>query len=66
MVDAEGTAERAPGLVAERANRLVYGERASPYEVLSSFAAHLGETVASEEHLVEMARLLAALPPDRS
>jgi signal transduction histidine kinase len=44
--------------VQRTANRLVYGERATPYEVLSAFAAHLGETVATEEHLVEMARLL--------
>jgi signal transduction histidine kinase len=40
------------------ANRLVYGERASPYEVLSSFSARLGETLAGEELLQRMARLL--------
>jgi signal transduction histidine kinase len=40
------------------ANRLVYGERASPYEVLSSFSARLGETLAGEELLERMARLL--------
>ncbi|MDQ3707845.1 MAG: histidine kinase, partial [Actinomycetota bacterium] len=41
------------------ANRLVYGVRATPYEVLSSFSARLGETVGSDELLVRMARLLA-------
>jgi signal transduction histidine kinase len=40
------------------ANRLVYGERASPYEVLSSFSARLGEAVAGDELLAQMARLL--------
>jgi signal transduction histidine kinase len=40
------------------ANRLVYGERASPYEVLSSFSARLGETLPQDELLDRMARLL--------
>ncbi|MDQ3575270.1 MAG: sensor histidine kinase, partial [Actinomycetota bacterium] len=41
------------------ANRLVYGQRATPYEVLSSFSARMGETLATEELLDRMARLLA-------
>ncbi|MBW3579135.1 MAG: hypothetical protein KY462_15655 [Actinobacteria bacterium] len=41
------------------ANRLVYGKRATPYEVLSRFSSHLGETVATEQTLEQMARLLA-------
>ncbi len=41
------------------ANRLVYGERATPYEVLSSFSERVGETYAGEEILPRMARLLA-------
>jgi len=41
------------------ANRLVYGKRATPYEVLSEFSEHVGETYAGEELLPRMARLLA-------
>ena len=41
------------------ANRLVYGERATPYEVLSSFSERIGETEASEDLLPRMARILA-------
>ncbi|MDP9021690.1 MAG: histidine kinase, partial [Actinomycetota bacterium] len=41
------------------ANRLVYGKRATPYEVLSRFSSHLGETVATEQTLEQMAQLLA-------
>ncbi len=41
------------------ANRLIYGKRATPYEVLSRFSSHLGETVASDETLEQMVRLLA-------
>ena len=41
------------------ANRLVYGERATPYEVLSRFSEHIGETYSGEDILVRMARLLA-------
>lgn len=40
------------------ANRLVYGQRATPYEVLSTFSARMGSTVASEELLPQMARIL--------
>jgi signal transduction histidine kinase len=41
------------------ANRLVYGDRATPYEVLSEFSEHVGEAYAGEEILLRMARLLA-------
>ena len=41
------------------ANRLVYGERATPYEVLSRFSEHVGETYSGEDILVRMVRLLA-------
>jgi len=41
------------------ANRVVYGRRATPYEVLSAFAARMGGTFASEELLPRMARALA-------
>ncbi len=45
--------------VQQLANRLVYGPRATPYEVLSAFSERVGETVATEEQLTRMARLLA-------
>jgi signal transduction histidine kinase len=41
------------------ANRLVYGKRATPYEVLSEFSARMGGAQASEELLPRMARILA-------
>jgi signal transduction histidine kinase len=41
------------------ANQLVYGERATPYEVLSAFSERIGETEASEDLLPRMARVLA-------
>jgi signal transduction histidine kinase len=41
------------------ANRLVYGQRATPYEVLSAFAERMGETYTSEDVLPRMARVLA-------
>jgi signal transduction histidine kinase len=41
------------------ANRLVYGKRATPYEVLSGFSSHVGEAFAGEEIIPRMARLLA-------
>ncbi|MFZ0127909.1 MAG: sensor histidine kinase [Candidatus Dormiibacterota bacterium] len=40
------------------ANRLVYGKRASPYEVLSEFSGRLAETYAADEVLPRMARVL--------
>ena len=41
------------------ANRLVYGKRATPYEVLSEFSSRLGETYDPEDVLPRMARILA-------
>ena len=41
------------------ANRLVYGKRATPYEILSDFSQHVSETYAGEDILPRMARLLA-------
>ncbi len=41
------------------ANRLVYGKRATPYEVLSEFSERVAETYAIEDVLPRMARILA-------
>ena len=41
------------------ADRLVYGKRATPYEVLSQFSDRLGNAYANEELLPRMARALA-------
>jgi len=41
------------------ANRLVYGDRATPYEVLSRFSQRIAESIASHEALREMAEVLA-------
>ena len=41
------------------ADRVVYGGRASPYEVLSAFGERVGETYSTEDVLPRMARLLA-------
>ncbi len=40
------------------ANRLVYGKRATPYEVLSQFSGRVAETYAADEVLPRMARVL--------
>lgn len=40
-------------------DRLVYGERAAPYEVLSEFSERLGNAYAAEELLPRMTRALA-------
>jgi signal transduction histidine kinase len=40
------------------ANRLVYGTRATPYEVLSKFSGHVAETYAADEVLPRMAQVL--------
>ncbi len=40
------------------ANRLVYGPRATPYEVLSRFSSRVAEAYAGDEVLVRMARVL--------
>ena len=46
---------------AERlANRVVYGRRATPYQVLSDFAHRIGGTYASEDVLPQMANIVAA------
>ena len=42
------------------ANRVVYGKRATPYQVLSEFARRIGGAYASEEVLPQMARVVAA------
>jgi signal transduction histidine kinase len=41
------------------ANRMVYGKRATPYEVLSEFSDRAARTYASEEVLPRMAQILA-------
>ena len=41
------------------ADRLVYGRRATPYEVLTSFSGRIGETYASDDVLARMAQVLA-------
>jgi signal transduction histidine kinase len=41
------------------ADRLVYGRRATPYEVLSKFSERMGETYSSQDVLPTMARMLA-------
>jgi signal transduction histidine kinase len=46
-------------LSARMAERLVFRGRASPYEVLRTFASRVGETFASEDVLRRMARILA-------
>jgi signal transduction histidine kinase len=40
------------------ANRLVYGKRATPYEVLSDFSGRVAEAYAADEVLPRMARVL--------
>lgn len=40
------------------ANRIVYGKRSTPYEVLSEFAGRVGETYSTEDVLPRMAQLL--------
>jgi signal transduction histidine kinase len=40
------------------ANRLVYGKRATPYEVLSEFSARVAESYAGDEVLARMAQVL--------
>jgi signal transduction histidine kinase len=41
------------------ANRIVYGRRANPYEVLAAFSRRMGEPIATDALLPEMARILA-------
>ncbi|HJV04149.1 MAG TPA: histidine kinase [Actinomycetota bacterium] len=40
------------------ANRLVYGKRATPYEVLSTFSDHLGEAYSPDDILPRIARMI--------
>jgi len=42
------------------ANRLVYGRRATPYQVLSDFAQRIGGAYASQDVLPQMAQIVAA------
>jgi signal transduction histidine kinase len=42
------------------ANRVVYGRRATPYQVLSEFARRIGGTYADDDVLPQMARIVAA------
>ena len=42
------------------ANRVVYGRRATPYQVLSEFAQRIGGTYAAEDVLPQMAQIVAA------
>jgi signal transduction histidine kinase len=42
------------------ANRVVYGRRATPYQVLSDFAQRIGGAYAAEDVLPQMARIVAA------
>ena len=48
----------ARGRLQRAANRLVYGKRATPYEVLSDFSDRLADAYASDELLPRMARVL--------
>ncbi|MDP9021300.1 MAG: histidine kinase [Actinomycetota bacterium] len=41
------------------ANRLVYGRRATPYEVLADFSEQMAESVTTDEKLSRMAQILA-------
>jgi signal transduction histidine kinase len=43
---------------ARLANRLVYGKRATPYEVLSEFSERMASTVSADDALPRMARIL--------
>jgi hypothetical protein len=43
------------------ANRLVYGDRATPYEALSEFSARMGDAYAADELLPRMARILVSV-----
>ena len=44
---------------ARLADRLVYGKRATPYEVLSEFSERVGETYSTDDVLPRMAQLVA-------
>jgi signal transduction histidine kinase len=46
------------GFATRVANRVVYGKRATPYEVLTRFAGRVGETYSTEDVLPRMAAIL--------
>ena len=46
------------------ADRFVYGGRATPYEVLTSFAGRVGEAYSTEDILPRMAQVLALVDKD--
>ena len=48
------------GWAGRLANRVVYGRRATPYQVLSDFGRRIGGAFASDEVLPQMARTVAA------
>jgi signal transduction histidine kinase len=48
------------------ADRVVYGERATPYEVLSEFSSRLGEAYATDDVLPRTAQILANATSGRS
>jgi signal transduction histidine kinase len=48
----------APSRARRWANRIVYGKRSTPYEVMSEFAERVGETYSTEDVLPRMAQLL--------
>jgi signal transduction histidine kinase len=47
-------------LARKLADRVVYGKRATPYEVLTSFSGRMAETYSTEEVLPRMAEILSA------
>src|SRR4029078_2149958 len=49
----------APRRAQRLADRLVYGQRATPYEVLSEFSDRIGHTYANDELMPRMTRALA-------
>jgi signal transduction histidine kinase len=54
-----GTFERVRALAQRAINRLLYGERATPYEVLSQFSARVAGTYSTEDVLPNIARVIA-------
>jgi signal transduction histidine kinase len=48
------------------ADRLVYGRRATPYEVLAEFSEHMSDTYATDDVLPQMAELLVSAIGARS
>jgi hypothetical protein len=52
--------QRARDRARKLADRLVYGDRATPYEVLADFSGRMGEAYAADDVLPRMAQVLAA------